>query len=115
VDRATYHSDARLPTSVPSSSGTAACLSRPPDTLYGPVLPGGTPLDETTPDPLPAELAPFVAQARARLEQATDAIEASRLGISFPAPDGPTEPLAIGDGDGSIVVVQRLTGPTPAD
>ena len=74
-----------------------------------------------------------MAQARARLEQATDglehdaavehleaavtraAIEASRLGISFPPPDGPTEPLAIGDGDGSIVVVQRLTGPTPPD
>jgi hypothetical protein len=122
----------RLPTSVPWSPGTAACLSRPPDTLYGPVLPGGTPLDEITPDPLPAELAPFVAQARARLEQATDglehdaavehleaavtraAIEASRLGISFPAPDGPAEPLAIGDGDGSIVVVQRIAPPDPA-
>ncbi len=96
------------------------------------VLPGGIPLDETTPDPLPAELAPFVAQAQACLEQATDglehdaavehleaavaraAIEASRLGISFPTPETAPEPLAIG-GDGSIVVVQRLTGPNPTD
>jgi hypothetical protein len=87
-----------------------------------------TPLAETTPDPLPAELAPFVAQARARLEQATDgldheaavehleatvaraAIEASRLGFSFPSPDPAADPLQFGDGDGSIVVVQRLTG-----
>jgi hypothetical protein len=69
-----------------------------------------------------------VAQARARFEQATDgldheatiehleaavtraAIEASRLGFSFPTPDSPAEPLALGDGEGSIVVVQRLPG-----
>jgi hypothetical protein len=74
-----------------------------------------------------------VAQARARLEQATDgldhdatvehleatvaraAIEASRLGISFPTAEAPAEPLALGDGDGSIVVVQRLTGPDQPD
>jgi hypothetical protein len=92
-----------------------------------------TPLAETTPDPLPAELAPFVAQARARLEHATDgldheaavqhleatvaraAIEASRLGFSFPSTDSPAEPLALADGDGSIVVVQRLTGPHEPD
>jgi hypothetical protein len=73
-----------------------------------------------------------VAQARARLEQATDgldhdaavehleatvaraAIEASRLGISFPTAESP-QPLALGDGDGSIVVVQRLTGPDQPD
>jgi hypothetical protein len=91
------------------------------------------PLAETTPDPLPAELAPFVAQARARLEQATDgldheaavkhleatlaraAIEASRLGFSFPSADSPAEQLALGEGDGSIVVVQRLTGPDQPD
>jgi hypothetical protein len=74
-----------------------------------------------------------VAQARARLEQATDglddeaavqhleatvaraAIEASRLGFSFPASDAAAEPLALGEGDGSIVVVQRLTGPDHPD
>jgi hypothetical protein len=89
---------------------------------------GGTTLPDTTPDPLPAELAPFMAQARAHLEQATDgldadatvahleatvaqaAIEASRLGISFPASEAPGDPLALGDGEGSIVVVQRLPG-----
>jgi hypothetical protein len=90
-------------------------------------------LAETTPDPLPAELAPFVAHARARLEQATDgldrdaaiehleaavaraAIEASRLGFSFPAAESVAEPLALGDGDGPIVVVQRLTGSDQTD
>ncbi|MGH9113052.1 MAG: hypothetical protein ACRDZN_12270, partial [Acidimicrobiales bacterium] len=95
--------------------------------------PGGIPLDETIPDPLPAELAPFVAQAQARLEQATDglehdaavehleaavaraAIEASRLGISFPARESTSESLMLGDGDGPIVVVQRLTNPNPND
>jgi hypothetical protein len=92
-----------------------------------------SPLAETTPDPLPAELAPFVAQARARLEQATDgldheaavehleatvvraAMEASRLGFSFPSPDPAIDPLQFGDGDGSIVVVQRLTGADQPD
>jgi hypothetical protein len=94
---------------------------------------GDPELAETPPDPLPAELAPFVAQARARLEQATDgldheaavehleaavtraAIEASRLGISFPSAEPPAEPLALGDGDGSIVVVQRLPGADQPD
>jgi hypothetical protein len=94
---------------------------------------GGIKLPETTPDPLPAELAPFVAQARVRLQQATDGldadatvahleatvaqatIEASRLGISFPASESPGEPLALGDGEGSIVVVQRLPGADEAD
>jgi hypothetical protein len=74
-----------------------------------------------------------MAQARARLERATDgldheaavehleatveqaAIEASRLGFSFPSADVAAEPLALGDGDGSIVVVQRLTGPDQPD
>jgi hypothetical protein len=108
-------------------------VSDPADSLYEPVEPGDLPLAETTPDPLPAELAPFMAQARARLEQATDgldheaavehleatvaraAMEASRLGFSFPSPDTAAEPLALGDGDGSIVVVQRLTGPDQPD
>jgi hypothetical protein len=74
-----------------------------------------------------------MAQARARLERATDgldheaavkhleatveraAMEASRLGFSFPSADAAAEPLALGDGDGSIVVVQRLTGPDQPD
>jgi len=74
-----------------------------------------------------------VAQARARLEQATGsldheaavehleatvaraAMEASRLGFSFPSPDAAGEPLGLGEGDGSIVVVQRLTGPDQPD
>ena len=30
-------------------------------------------------------------------------------------PDSVTEPLALGEGDGSIVVVQRLTGPDQPD
>jgi hypothetical protein len=98
-----------------------------------PSEPGDPPLAETTPDPLPAELAPFMAQARARLERATDgldheaavehleatvaraAMEASRLGFSFPSPDAAADPLSLGEGDGSIVVVQRLTGPDQPD
>jgi hypothetical protein len=88
---------------------------------------GGTPLPETTPDPLTPELAPFVALARARFEQATDgldhdaavehleaavaqaAVQASRLGFSFPAPEPATDTLALGDG--SVVLVQRVGDP----
>jgi hypothetical protein len=88
---------------------------------------GGVPLPEFSPDPLTPELAPFVAQARARFEQATDgldhdaavehleaavaqaAVQASRLGFSFPVPEPPTDALALGDG--SVVLVQRVTGP----
>jgi hypothetical protein len=73
-----------------------------------------------------------VAQARAHLEQATDgldhdaavehleatlaraAIEASRLGFSFPTPESPAESVALGDSNGSIVVVQRFN-PDQAD
>jgi hypothetical protein len=83
-------------------------------------------VSQQAPDPLTPELAPFVAQARAHLEQATDgldheeavahleatvaraAILASRLGFSFPAP-APADTLALGDG--SVVVVQRLGDP----
>lgn len=89
---------------------------------------GGSPLTETMPDPLTPELAPFVAQARAQLEQATDgldhdaavehleaavaraAVQASRLGFSFPVPEPPADALALGDG--SVVLVQRLGDPT---
>jgi hypothetical protein len=80
------------------------------------------------PDPLTPELAPFVAQARAQFEQATDgldhdaaiehleaavalaAVQASRLGFSFPVPEPPTDALALGDG--SVVLVQRVGDPT---
>jgi hypothetical protein len=88
---------------------------------------GGTPLPETTPDPLTPELAPFVAQAKARFERATDGldhdaavehleaavahaeVQASRLGFSFPVPEPEADALPLGDG--SIVLVQRLTDP----
>ncbi|MBN2622762.1 MAG: hypothetical protein JXA83_05320 [Acidimicrobiales bacterium] len=88
---------------------------------------GGTPLPESTPDPLTPELAPFVVQARARLEQATDGLEhddavqhleaavahaevqASRLGLSLPVPEPTADALALGDG--SVVVVQRMPDP----
>ncbi|HEX6421317.1 MAG TPA: hypothetical protein VFZ77_22640 [Acidimicrobiales bacterium] len=84
---------------------------------------GGPPLPETNPDPLSPELAPFVAQAMARLEMATDgldhdaavahleaavaqaAVQASRLGLSF-ATEQPADAVALGDG--SIVLVQHL-------
>jgi hypothetical protein len=84
---------------------------------------GDATVPDPTPDPLTPELAPFVAQARARLEAATDglddeaavqhleatvanaAVQASRLGFAFPAPE-PSDALALGDG--SVVVVQRL-------
>jgi hypothetical protein len=77
-----------------------------------------------SPDPLTPELAPFVAQARADLAKATDgldheaavehleaavtraAMQASRLGLSFPPPESAADALALGDG--SVVVVQRL-------
>ena len=87
---------------------------------------GGSPLPDATPDPLTPELAPFVAQARARLEADTDGldheavvrhleatvaqatVQASRLGFTFPVPE-PEDALALGDG--SVVVVQRLGEP----
>jgi hypothetical protein len=83
-------------------------------------------LPDAAPDPLTPELAPFVAQARARLEAATDGldheaavqhleamvasatVQASRLGFAFPVPE-PADTLALGDG--SVVVVQRLGEP----
>jgi hypothetical protein len=82
-----------------------------------------TGLPEAAPDPLTPELAPFVAQARARLEAATDGldheaavqhleatvadatVQASRLGLALPVPE-PADALALGDG--SVVVVHRL-------
>jgi hypothetical protein len=87
---------------------------------------GGLPLTDANPDPLTPELAPFVAQARARLDAATvglddeaavrhleatvaDAtVQASRLGIAFSAPEPPT---ALALGDGSLVVVRRPDDP----
>lgn len=76
------------------------------------------------PDPLSPELAPFVAQARADLARATDgldheaavehleaavaqaAMQASRLGLTFSAPEPMADALELGDG--SVVVVQRV-------
>jgi hypothetical protein len=90
---------------------------------------GGPDLTETTPDPLTPELAPFVVQARADLEQATDGldhdaavehlkammaraeVQASRLGFSFPAPEVVADTLELGEG--SVVLVQRLSDPGP--
>jgi hypothetical protein len=92
------------------------------------MAPDGGPLPETTPDPLTPELAPFVALARARVERAIDgldhdaavehleaavaqaAVQASRLGFSFPVPE-PADALALGDG--SVVLVQRVADPGP--
>ncbi|HET6772667.1 MAG TPA: hypothetical protein VFH36_05105 [Acidimicrobiales bacterium] len=92
---------------------------------------GGTHLPETAPEPLTPELAPFVVQARAHLEQATDGldheatvqhleaavaraeVQASRLGFSFPVPEPVTDALALGDG--SVVLVQRVGDPDPSD
>ena len=80
-------------------------------------------LSETTPEPLSAELAPFVAQARARLAQATRGladeagverreqvvaqthIEASRRGLTLPRLD---EVRALPIGDGLVVVVRAV-------
>jgi hypothetical protein len=93
------------------------------------MAPDGGPLPETTPDPLTPELAPFVALARARVTQAIDGldhdaavehleaavaqatVQASRLGFSFPAPEPATDALALGDG--SVVLVQRVSEPGP--
>jgi hypothetical protein len=90
------------------------------------MAPDGGPLPETTPDPLTPELAPFVALARARVEQAIDgidhdaavehleaavaqaAVQASRLGFSFPLPEAAD---ALPLGDGSVVLVQRVVDP----
>jgi hypothetical protein len=91
------------------------------------MAPDGGSLPASTPDPLTPELAPFVAQARARVEQAIDgldheaavehleaavlqaAVQASRLGFSFPTPEPPADALALGDG--SVVLVQRVPDP----
>jgi hypothetical protein len=88
---------------------------------------GGIHLPETTPEPLTPELAPFVVQARAHLEQATDGldheaavqhleaavaraeVQASRLGFTLPVPEPVADALALGDG--SVVLVQRVGDP----
>ena len=95
-----------------------------------PPLDRGSILSDPTPDPVPAELAPFLAQARTGLEAATDGlqpeeaiehlqttlarteIEASRLGIRFDRGlldlDAETEALSQADGLGPVVVIRRL-------
>ena len=84
------------------------------------------------PDPVPAELAPFLANARLDLAAATEGlppdevvrhlqstvanaeIEASRLGIRFEEPDPlDGEPLSVTDG-GPVVVIRRLVEPDEA-
>jgi len=85
-------------------------------------------LSDSAPEPLPAELAPFMVQAKAHIEQATDglapeaaiahleaavtraAIEASRLGFEIPLPDL-GEPTDTSETEGPVVIVQRLGGP----
>jgi hypothetical protein len=89
------------------------------------LLDRGSILSDPTPDPVPAELAPFLAQARTGLEAATDGlqtqeaiehlettmaraeIEASKLGIRFDrALDG--EALGLPEQVGPVVVIRRL-------
>jgi hypothetical protein len=87
-------------------------------------------LSDPTADAVPAELAPFLASARTRLEADTDGlkphevirhlettmaraeIEASRLGMRFDQfgieADSPA------DGTGPVVVIRRMVGPDEA-
>jgi len=87
----------------------------------------GVPLPESSPDQHTPELAPFIALARTRFEQATDGldhdaavehleaalvqaeVQASRLGFSLPEPQPMADALALGDG--SVVLVQRAGDP----
>jgi hypothetical protein len=89
----------------------------------------GFALSEQTPlDPIPAELAPFVANAQVDLAAATDGLqpheviehletavaraefEASRLGIRFDQVVAEGEGLNVGEG-GPVVVIRRLVDP----
>jgi hypothetical protein len=102
-------------------AGPVPCELRP-----RPQLDRGSILSET-PDPVPAELAPFLAQARTGLEAATDGlpaseaiehlettlarteIEASRLGIRFDRATLDADTLQqAADGLGPVVVIRRL-------
>jgi hypothetical protein len=93
---------------------------------------GGTTLAET-PEPLPPELAPFVAHAQSRLEQATEnldddqtvahleaamaraEVEASRLGFRFPPAEIQVDAATLAGGGDPVVVIQRLVdGDSPA-
>jgi hypothetical protein len=94
--------------------------------------PEGPPLAENTPntpDPISPELAPFVAHARADLEQATEGletdeaiahleatmvraeVEASRLGFRFPPPELDLDQASMAEGGNPVVVIQRLAEP----
>ncbi|HLM64089.1 MAG TPA: hypothetical protein VK306_07300 [Acidimicrobiales bacterium] len=93
---------------------------------------GGTTLADQTPEPLPPELAPFVAHAQSHLEQATEGldndqtiahleaamaraeVEASRLGFRFPPPEIQVEAAQLTDGVNPVVVIQRLAEGDPA-
>lgn len=87
-------------------------------------------LSDHTPESAPPELAPFLAQAKARLEEATEGlqpheaiqhlettlarteIEASRLGIQFDVADAIQAQLATtSDEDGPVVVIRRMPDP----
>ena len=97
------------------------------DSLGGPMRAGGPTLPDPTPDPLPPELAPFVAAEQARLEQATEGldadatiahleaamvraeVEASRLGFRFPPADVLGEAAGLRDtGNNPVVVIQQI-------
>jgi len=106
-----------------------------PDTLWPPLLcaRGGSHLAETTPDPIPPELAPFVARAQVSLEQATEGldadetiahleatmvraeVEASRLGFRFPPPDIQVDQASLAEAGNPVVVIQRLAEADPGD
>jgi hypothetical protein len=82
---------------------------------------------------VPAELAPFLAQAWGHLVEATDGLqpqeaiahlettlartefEASRLGIRFDQAHADAEALRLGPDDSSVVVIRRLVEDDPTD
>jgi hypothetical protein len=86
----------------------------------------GSTLSDPTPDPVPAELAPFIAKAWGHLEAVTDGLqpqeaiahlettlartefEASRLGIRFGEAHSEAESLNFTSDGGPVVVIRRL-------
>lgn len=91
---------------------------------------GGTPiLNDPRPEPLPAELAPFLVEARSQLEAETDGLpaheaiqhlettlaeaeaEATRLGLKLGAAAAP-QATVTSDGENPVVVIQRMIDPT---
>jgi hypothetical protein len=101
------------------------------DSLLGAVpvgTDGGDTLNDQIPDPVPPELAPFLANARVDLAAATDGLqphevvehlettvaraefEASRLGMRIDPLAAESEPLTVTDDD-PVVVIRRLVEP----